>query len=47
VVSQVGKEELLNLEIMLANWINQYTITVSSSYIKYLTFEEKEVKILG
>jgi hypothetical protein len=47
VLSQVGKEQLLNLEIVLANWINQYTIAVSSSFIKYITFEEREVKILA
>ena len=43
---QVGKDQLLNLEIAVTNWTNQYSIIVSSSSIKYITFEEKEVKMM-
>jgi hypothetical protein len=46
VLRQVGKDQLLNLEIVLSEWINKYSIIVSSSFIKFIAFDEVETKLI-
>jgi hypothetical protein len=46
ILSQVGKGELLNLELILNDWRSKYTIVVCSSFIRYVVFEEREIVML-